>query len=63
MVKRLFKWIVGLLRPRVSGPLGDVRLEVVNADGKSVTHRFVPGRGKRQHAIPGFCTVDRPTND
>lgn len=59
MVKRLLEWITGLLRPKISGPLGAVRLEVTNAEGVAKEHRFVAGRSKREAVIPGYCVADR----
>lgn len=59
MVKRLLDWITGLLRPKIGGALGDVRLEVIDAAGKTQEHRFVAGRSKREAIIPGYCAVER----
>lgn len=59
MVKRLLNWIAGLLRPKVSGPLGAVRLEVTDAEGKAKEHRFVAGRSKRQPVIHGYCAIEK----
>ncbi|HPA19685.1 MAG TPA: hypothetical protein PLU30_18195 [Verrucomicrobiae bacterium] len=60
MVKRLLNWIVGLLRPKISGALGEIRLEVTDAEGKIHSHRFVPGRGKkREPTIRDFCALEK----
>ena len=60
MVKRLLDWIAGLLRPRISGPLGEIRLEVIDAEGKVHSHRFVPGRNrKREPTIRDYCALEK----
>jgi hypothetical protein len=59
MVKRLLNWIAGLMRPKVTGPLGDVRLEVVDADGKAKEHRFAAGRSRREPVIHGYCAIEK----
>lgn len=59
MVKRLLNWIAGLLRPKITGALGEVRLEVVDAEGKTKAHRFVAGRSRREPVIHGFCAIER----
>ncbi|MCC6355006.1 MAG: hypothetical protein IT577_14040 [Verrucomicrobiae bacterium] len=59
MVKRLLTWIAGLLRPKVAGPLGDVRLVVTGADGKTREHRVSAGRSRREPIIKDYCVLER----
>lgn len=60
MVKRLLRWLVGLIKPGIAGPLADVRLEVTDIAGKTRSHRLVKSRGKkREPSIAGICVLEK----
>lgn len=60
MVKRIINWIAGLFQSKLSGPLSEVRLEILGKSDAPQVRRLQKNGPKGGARIEGICTLEVP---